>query len=126
MSKLETPTDDNDQAMKLITGSDVGDKRGLDIVVKKIPTISTATITSIPASTSSTTLKTANADRKGLLLYNDSNSDCFIKFGATASISSFSIKLKSQGHFFIDGPIYSGVVDGIWTTDNGAMRVTEL
>ena len=36
MSKLETPTDDNNQAMKLITGSDVGEKRGLDAVIQGV------------------------------------------------------------------------------------------
>lgn len=74
----------------------------------------------------STVLLAANASRKGAILYNDSSNACFVKFGATASSTSFTIKLTSQTFYeLIKG--YTGVVEGIWQNSaNGAMRITEF
>ena len=59
MSKLETPTDDNDQAMKLITGTDIGDKRGLDSVT--IPSTKGTTV-SFPGTATDTNQNVPSSD----------------------------------------------------------------
>jgi len=87
---------------------------------------SATTLSNVAGAASSTTLAAANTARLGLFLFNDSNKDCFIKYGTTASVTSFTVKLPPEGHHFIDGPIYNGRVDGIWSSANGFMRVTEL
>ena len=97
-----------------------------DPIHSRLSTKSTAAVTSVSASITSVTLKIANVDRVGLLLYNDSCADCFVKYGATASLTDFSVKIKGGGHHFIDGPIYSGKVDAIWNSADGAMKVTEI
>lgn len=90
---------------------------------------STSSVTNVAASASSVTLKAANASRKALYIFNAGTSDLFVKFGATATTTtSFSVMIPPNGFFeFPDDPIYTGIVDGIWTATggNGAL-VTEL
>jgi hypothetical protein len=72
------------------------------------------------------TLRAANANRLGLVIYNDSNSRLYVKLGATASTTSFTERLESQQSYPV--PFwYTGVVDGIWAPNvSGSARVTEL
>jgi hypothetical protein len=91
------------------------------------PTSGSATTTSVAAATSSTPLVAANAARKGLTLTNDSTSNCTVKFGTGASSSSYAVPL-SPGQYYelpIYGGVYTGVLEAIWTTANGNMRITE-
>lgn len=90
------------------------------------PSASSATITSVAGSGSSTTLKASNSARKGLIIFNDSSAALYIKFGATASTSSFSIKLFPYETYAMDTVIYTGIIDGIWDSATGNARVTEL
>lgn len=82
-------------------------------------------VTSVAASTSSVTLLAANANRLGASIYNDSNKDLFLKLGATASTTSFTVKVR-KGAFYEVAFGYAGVIDGVWDTGvSGAARVTE-
>lgn len=86
-----------------------------------------ASIASVDASATSVTLKAANANRCGLNIYNDSDKALYVKYGATASAGSFTVKILAGGYFEMPEPIYTGTVDGIWAADpTGAARVTEL
>jgi hypothetical protein len=81
---------------------------------------------SVAASTSSVTLAAANATRRGLSVYNDGTANLFVKHGATASASSFTVKVPAGGLYELPAPYYRGVVDGIWDVANGSARITEL
>ena len=83
------------------------------------------TLANISASQTSVTLQAANVDRRGWSCWNDSTSNLFIKFGAVASSTSNTVKLASDSFYEMPEPVYTGIVDGIWTTANGAARVTE-
>lgn len=88
---------------------------------------STATLTNVTSSASSTSILASNSSRKGMLLYNDSTSSLYLKFGTTASTTSFTVLIPPAGYYEMPGPkIYSGAIDGIWSSANGAARVTEL
>src|SRR5438093_7152437 len=50
----------------------------------------TATLTNVPASTISVTLLAANANRLGAVIVNESTNTLYVKFGATASSSSYT------------------------------------
>lgn len=90
-------------------------------------TSATATLSNVSGSASSVTVLAANTGRKGAAFFNDSTSAAYLKFGSTASTSSFTVKLFPAQTFFIESdPIYTGIVTGIWDTATGAMRVTEL
>lgn len=91
-----------------------------------LPTASTPTLSNVASSATSVTVVAANASRKGLLIYNDSTKRVYLKFGATASSTSFSVPLEPGSLYTMDPPIYPGIIDGIWTAANGFARVTEM
>lgn len=88
---------------------------------------SAATLANVAYSASNVTLAAANANRKGLLVHNDTDKICYIKFGATASTTSFTKKLAAGADWAFPEPMYLGIVDIIWeAAGTGAARVTEL
>lgn len=84
-----------------------------------------ATLTNVASSTSSVELLAANGKRSGAIIYNDSTAILYVKFGATASTSSYTVQVPSQGSYNLPAPAYAGEVDGIWASANGNARVTE-
>ena len=88
---------------------------------------STAAVTSVNDTAVSTTLLAANVNRLGAAIFNDSTVALFVKFGTTASATSFTVKIDPQGYYEVAFPVYSGRIDGIWASDaSGAARITEL
>lgn len=76
---------------------------------------------------SNTTLLSANADRRGVAIFNDSTEALYVKFGTTASTTSFTVKILAGGFYEMPEPIYVGQIDGIWSANgSGAARITEL
>lgn len=96
------------------------------IPVTTLVAATTATLANVTSSASNTTLQASNADRIGWACFNDSTAALFVKFGATASSSSFTVKIGAGGFYEMPIPIYTGIIDGIWVSANGAARVTEL
>jgi hypothetical protein len=90
------------------------------------PTATTATLANVASSATSVTLIASNAARKGLIVYNDSSAILYLKYGATASTTSFTYQLAAGASWTMAVPMYTGVVDGIWASANGFARVTEL
>ncbi len=79
---------------------------------------STGTVTQVGDSASSVTLKAANASRLGLTVFNNSSAVLYLKAGATASTSSYTVELQ-QGDYWEAPANYTGIVDGIWSADSG-------
>lgn len=87
----------------------------------------TATLANVSGSASSVTLLAANTARKGCVIMNDSTAILYVKFGATASATSFTYKLSGGETLELLGPVvYTGIITGIWASATGAARVTEL
>lgn len=87
----------------------------------------TATLTNVNDTASSTTLLSANTDRRGFAIHNDSTSILYVKFGTTASTTSYTVKLAADAYYESPSWCYTGRVDGIWSADaSGAARITEL
>jgi hypothetical protein len=86
---------------------------------------STATTSNVASSASSTTLLSANADRLGAMILNDSDEILYVKLGATASTTSFTVKMESQTYYEVPFD-YTGIIDGIWAAADGFARVTEV
>jgi hypothetical protein len=60
-------------------------------------------------------------------VFNDSTAALFLKFGATASATSFTVKIAAGAYYEMPTrPTYTGIVDGIWAAANGNAYVTEL
>lgn len=89
--------------------------------------IGTATLTNVAASISSVQLLAANADRKMAVFVNDSDKNAYVKFGITASTTSYSYLLTSGQTLELPEPVYTGRIDCIWDASvTGSMRITEL
>lgn len=86
----------------------------------------TATLSNVSGSASSVQLLAANTSRKGLIVMNDSTADMLLKFGTTASSTSFTYRVPAGGTLELASPIYTGRIDAIWTAASGAARCTEL
>jgi len=90
-------------------------------------TYSTSTLSNVTAAASNTTLLASNASRRQAILYNDADTAVYVKFGTTASATSFSYKLLPAQTLELPFPVYTGIIDGIWAnTPTGAMRITEV
>ncbi len=98
-------------------------------IAMPIPT-STADVTSVNDTNVSTTLLSASANRLAAAMYNDSTQVLYLKLGATASTTSFTVPIAAGGYYELApaaGVVYTGVIDGIWAADAaGAVRLTEL
>jgi hypothetical protein len=72
-------------------------------------------------------LQASNASRKGLMIFNDSTQILRVKFGATASATSYTVQIAPGWYWEMPvRPTYTGIVDGIWASANGNAYVTEL
>jgi hypothetical protein len=86
----------------------------------------TGVTASVAAAVVSVALLALNAARRGAVVFNDSTADLFVKLGATASLTSFTVRVSAGGSYELPYPVYTGVIDGIWEAAIGAARVTEL
>ena len=101
-----------------------------------MPQTPQATVTSVPSSASSVTLFAENTQAHGRVVYNDSTAVLYLKFGADASTTSYTVQIAANSSYTFplgsngiytgqfDG-IYSGQVDAVWASVNGNARVTE-
>ena len=98
---------------------------GTDSVTVCEPEV-TAAFSSVAASLSNVTVLAANPNRKRAIFFMDGSSTCLLKFGATASATSFSLKVQSQTYYELSFG-YVGIIDAIWvSTANGSLRITEF
>jgi hypothetical protein len=78
-------------------------------------------------SASSISLLASTAGRIGATFFNDSTEILYLKYGATASLTSFTVRIDPLGFFEMPAPVYTGDVDGIWANNaSGSVRITEL
>jgi hypothetical protein len=111
---------------------------GADIPVKTITHVDgniqifaavadTATLSNVADSATSVSLLAANGDRLGCIVQNDSTETLYLKYGATASTTSFTAKIPPGAYWEMPSPTYTGAIDGIWAANaSGSARITEL
>jgi ornithine carbamoyltransferase len=96
-----------------------------DVTVTALAVAAAATLANVSDTASSTTLLASNAARLAAIIYNDSTVGLYVKYGATASATSFTYFLDAGESYREER--YTGVIDGIWESDaSGTARVTEL
>lgn len=118
------------QRVKVILGGD-GVNDGDVSSSNPVPTSeirpSTSSVTSVSSSGTSVSILASNSSRRGATFYNDVDKPCYLKFGATASTSSFTVKIFSNGFFSMPFPVYTGAIDAIWdSSPTGSLRITEF
>lgn len=97
----------------------------LNTVTTRATGAPTSVVTSVGSSVSSVTLLGSNANRRGATVYNNSTRKLYLKLGAAASTTSFSVLLFANSYWEVPA-FYTGVIDGIWDAVNGAALVTEV
>jgi len=91
-----------------------------------LATTSTSAITSVASSASNVTLLVSNTSRRMATFYNDSTAIAYLKLGATATTSSYTVQIPPQTYYELPMPCYTAIIDCIWASANGSMRITEL
>lgn len=86
----------------------------------------TTAITSVVGSTSNTIVLAANTSRLGATIFNGANKNMYLKLGATASTSSYTVVLSKDSYYEVPFS-YTGTVDAVWATGvSGSALVTEF
>ncbi|TXT28101.1 MAG: hypothetical protein FD136_2035 [Chitinophagaceae bacterium] len=115
------------EAFKDTAGGGLATEAKQDSQIVELPELkrnANTTLSNVVSSITNVTLAAADADRKELIIVNDGNKNLFVKLGATASLTSYSVKLAKNETAVIDK--YIGIVDGIWDVVDGNARVTVL
>lgn len=106
---------------------------GALLVTSTATPAATSTLANVAGSASSVTLIALNTNRLGAVVVNDSTAILYIKFGSTASATSYTYMLAGS----VGGVAsvwempswsarYTGIITGIWASATGNARVTEL
>lgn len=96
------------------------------VIQQQRPTTSSVTSTNVDTS-SAVTLKAANVNRTGLLIWNAGGGVLYVKFGSSASTTDFTVQIAANQLYEIPAPVYTGIVTGIWAAgSSGSGKVTEL
>lgn len=85
----------------------------------------TATLANVASSATNVTVFSAANNINCRTVYNDSTAVLYLKFGATASTTSYTVQLAAGAYYEFPQPVYAGQVDGIWASANGAARTTQ-
>lgn len=87
--------------------------------------VAAATLANVAGSATTVTVLASAAARLGAAFFNESTAVLYLKFGATASVTSYTVQIAPGGYYELPGPnFYSGIIDGIWSAANGNVRVT--
>ena len=91
--------------------------------------VRTASVRKVDSSTSNVTLAASYKWRRSMSIFNSDDNALFVKFGATATSTDFTVKIPAGGHWEMPQPPYTGQIDGIWADDEddyGSAHITEL
>jgi hypothetical protein len=91
-----------------------------------IAAITTVTHTAVTVGAATTVAKAASADRKWLLLVNDSDETVYVKLGA-AAVANQGIRLNAAGGSLelTGGSLYTGAVNCICASGGKVLLVSE-
>lgn len=84
-----------------------------------------ATVSRVASSATVVTIKAANSGRRTLSIFNESTSILYLKFGAAATITDYTVQIAAGAYYETPQPGYRGIVTGIWAAAQGAAQVTE-
>jgi len=88
--------------------------------------VSSASVTQVAVSTTNAVLKASNTSRKYLTVFNDAATVLCVKYGATASATSFTVKIPAGAIWEMAEVMYTGTVDAVLVSGTGNAYVTEL
>ena len=83
-----------------------------------------ATLANVAGSATSVPLFAEAGSANGRTVFNDSSAILYLKFGTTASVTSYTVQIPAGGYFEFPVPVYAGEADGIWASATGNARTT--
>lgn len=86
---------------------------------------STTVVSSANGSTTNYTLLNANPNRIGATFFKEGNNIAYLKLGAVASATSYTVRLTNNGYYELPEN-YTGQVDVVFNTNVGKIHVTEI
>jgi hypothetical protein len=84
-----------------------------------------STIHTVAASLPSVTIAAANPNRKGLIVYNDSEATLFLGYAASTTPDAFTFKLPAKAHWEMEH-LFEGTVSAVWSAEVGRAVITEI
>lgn len=118
--------------LRLLTG----DVRALDVAINDAngnqlsgfdpSRPATAAHTTVATSTTSAVLFAANADRRRVIIWNESNNSLYVAFAATATATAYAVLIPKNGSYETPLNDYTGVISGILSAGTGNARLTEV
>jgi hypothetical protein len=85
----------------------------------------TSAVTRVATSNASASLLASTATRLGATIVNESTHKLYIKLGAAASVTSYTVILAANGYYEVPFD-YTGAIDGILDAGTGNAQITEL
>jgi hypothetical protein len=125
LSSINTKTPSLGQALMANSQPVVVASNQSDLPTKEIVSTSAA-VTTVAASTSSTQILATNPARLLAIVHNESNAVLYLKLGAAASSTSYSYRIPANATWEMTLQRYTGEITGSWSNVNGSARVTEL
>lgn len=87
----------------------------------------TPTTVSIASTTASTTIATSNANRKSIMINNQSTSNLYLSFTSPATSSNSFLEMAAGSVLALDQQmIITNAIYGIWNSANGTAQVTQF
>ena len=81
----------------------------------------------VPRTVATVSLASANLERKGWIIHNDSPGRLYIKLGAGASSTDYSVKMHPRATYELPFPTYLGEITGVWASAGaGFAAITEM
>lgn len=99
--------------------------QGIGTFVTKDARTTSSAITSINAAISDTMLLGINTGRFGASVYAEGPGTLFLKLGNSASTTSYTVQMTPQTYYEVPFG-WTGSVNGIWGTQSGTARITEI
>jgi hypothetical protein len=90
------------------------------------PSAAAATSTTVAAATVTTAIVAANANRKGLTIFNNSTARLYLDHDASVSATDFAVLLEAGGFYEVPREYAPLAMSGIWTAVNGNCLVREF
>ena len=89
--------------------------------------VGTSDLVVLESSTTSQQALPENAARRGVTAMNTDANECYLKYGANASATSFKVRIPQNAYWEMPEPIYTGRIDVIWAANGvGQLLVDEV
>lgn len=85
----------------------------------------TDTFTTASVTNTNTTVLAANTNRMGATVYNESGAICYLKLGATATLTAYTLQVAVGGYYEVPFG-YNGLITGITASGTAVCRVAEI